>query len=200
MAGACGSGGCGPSDGNAPLCDGLFAGSLGVALQAAIDVGRRIPHELGLRRERVFLVWQQQDPRTKRWVEFRRIELVPVKVDRLDEVDRVVGDNGMQWDGTIDVSEVSPAQVSIATLQGKIDGEPWADESGREFFYEVQRYKRCAGDRDEPRLRFTPSGEVAQEDFGYMFSLLAQHNPRTPEGRDQGLAETRRRVDVKVTT
>lgn len=196
----CGSGVCGPSDGNKPLCEGALSRSIGVRLQPAVDRARRIAHSLGLRRERVFIVWQEQHARTREWAEAARLELMPVKVEWIERIDKVLGENGLVWSGEVLLSEVSPSQVSIATLQGKRDGVDWADRSTREVFFEIIRYQRCASDPPEQRLRFTPASEVEAPPFEYRFRLLAQHLPRTPEGKDAGLTKPRRRGDFVVTT
>lgn len=197
----CMTGGCGPGPGNQPPCDGSYASSIGVTLQGVVDGARKMVHEMGLRRDRVFLVWQRQNEITRRWEEFRRVELMPVKVTGVDDVAVYIAEGGLANDGEITVSEVSPAQVSMRMLAGEIDGGDWPDDSEREFFFEIQRYARCAGDDPEHRLRFTRASQIdASKPFGLTFKLMAQHARRRPDGRDGGVKKVRRRADVKLTT
>lgn len=196
----CGAGGCGPGPGNVPPCEGSYSSSLGVTLQGVVDMGRKVVHDLGFRRERVFLVWQKQDATTRRWEEHTRIELMPVKVEGLTDVAKYVGEGGLASDGEITVSEVSPAQVSIRTLMGEIQGDDWPDRSDREFFFEIQLFQRCAGDDPEHRLRFTMASAVEPKTFGYEFKLIAQHARRKPNGKDAGLKNLLSRRDVKIST
>lgn len=191
--------GCGPSGANDLPCEPMV-GSIGVRLQGIIDRARRLPQAMGLRRERVFLVWQKQHEVTRVWQEHLRIELVPVKVAGLSKIDKALGDGGLRSDGEVTLTEVSPAQVSIRQLQGWIGDEDWPNTSEREFFYEIVRGRRCAGDDEEPRLRFTLSSEVESMAYGYKFRLLTQHVPRGDGGVDRSVEKIAARRDYTLRT
>ena len=191
--------GCGPTSANALPCEPMI-GSLGVRLQGAVDRARRLPQALGLRRERVYLVWQRQDEQTRAWKEHQRIELVPVKVSGLSKIDKALGDGGLRSDGEVTLTEVSPAQVSIRTLQGWIGDEDWPNASEREFFFEIERGRRCEGDGEEPRMRFTLASEIEAQPFGYKFRLLTQHVPRGDGGIDMSVEKIAKRRDYTLRT
>jgi len=197
----CGDDGCGPGEGNAPVSSSMRCGpAVAVSMQPAVDRMRRLAHTMGFVRERVFLVWQEQDQKSRRWREVERLELMPVRVLGLDKLNKVLSENGTIEGGEVTVHGVSPAQVTIAMLQGRRDGKAWADSSSREFFFEVERTERCEGDRPEPRLRFALAGEVAAPPLEYRFRLVAQQKPRRDDGRDAGLLQPGRLADVMITS
>jgi hypothetical protein len=167
--------------------------SLGVQLQPIIDMARHTVHELGLRPYVVQLVWQQRRKLTREWTAVRTLQLVPVRVPALDSLAIVLGQVGQYQDGTIGIDEVSPAQVGELDLLGYLDGKPWAsdDANDREFFFEMYMMRRCPGDPEPPRYRFTiaspPFFEATR--FEWSISLKPQIMERDGQGVDQSLAK-----------
>lgn len=163
--------------------------SLGVRLQATVDRARLIKDRLGMRPYRVWIVYQERAPR-RDWREVYRQELRCEVVD-LTEVRRELGENGNFGTGGVRITEVSPAQVSEATLRGQLPpGTQWGgDTHDREMFFEIQRMRRCPGDPENPRHRFVLGSEVHHdaENFQFTFTLLAQQVPRGPGGVDRSL-------------
>lgn len=189
-AGICGPGPCGPTAANAPISDSAYQCSLGVSLQAQIDMARRQTHLLGLRPYRVSLVWQERNRIKGEWIEVHRIELMPVRVRTMEDLALEVGPAGNFFSGPLKLDEVSLQQVDEATLRGYRGGEPWAGgHSEREFFYEVQMRRRCAGDPEPMRHRFTLGGAVHcdGESFEYVLRLVPQIVQRGPGPDDRSI-------------
>jgi hypothetical protein len=140
---------------------------------------------MGLRGYRVFLVWQKRGVNGA-YEDVRKIELMPVNAQQVRSVGWRSGPSGMHSDGALQLTEVSPAQVSEHDLLGHVDGVDPPD--GVEFFVEIVRYARCAGDRPIPQ-RYTPSGlpEYDAENYQWVMNVTTQQNPRTEDGEDQTL-------------
>lgn len=186
--------------------DAQYQCSPGVSIQAAIDVGRRVTHELGFRPYRVFLVWQERD-RDRRWRCVQELELIPVRLIALDAVDLELSQHGLNPEGGISLREVSPAQVSEDDLRGYLNGQPWgADTIEREFFFEVRLHERCRP-QDVPgsmrhaeggprRRRFTLGAEPHLDANGYQWriGLVDQDIARTRDGEDQSTDPDQQRV------
>lgn len=189
----CGTNPCEPGPGNAPICEADYMCSLGVQLQPIIDSARHLVHELGLRPYVVQLVWQERRKLTREWTAVRTVQLVPVRVPDLDTLSIVLGQVGQYQDGTINVSEISPAQVGELDLIGYFDGQPWAsdDANDREFFYELYMMRRCPDDPSPPRYRFTLASPAFFDalNFQWSISLKPQIMERDGAGVDQSLAK-----------
>jgi hypothetical protein len=180
--------GCRPGPGNAPV--GSILGTLGVSLQSTVDAARRLQHELGLRPYRVFLVWQRRD-RGQVARELRRLELMPVRVAPVEEVRWTLGPVGGHAEGSLALSEISPAQVNEDMLRGRLDGrEPEPDV---EFFYEIVRAARCEGDDGGRPQRYTPASLVGLNGEGFEYRLVVtdQEAPRGRAGEDQSAEQAR---------
>ena len=170
---------------NTQPLDTLACSVLG-GLQGVVDGARRIAHEIGARAYRVRLVWQERSSITGLYSEVYTLELVPVRVDagREQFSDEVAGQIP---GGAITLREVSPIQVDELTLRGYLRGEDWSqDNPAREFFYELQQIKRCAGDPDVERYRYVLDGvpELQPDRFEWRVRLLAQYGRRTRDGQD----------------
>lgn len=179
---------CGEGPGNAPVSEATYQCSLGVRLQGVIDRARRKVHELGFRPYRVSLVWQQFNRAKNEWQEVDRVELVPCRVVAKDAVSRDVGEGGVIFDGSLVIDQISPKQVTERQLEGWRGGEAWpATSSEREFFYEVQAMRRCPGDPEMPRRRFTIDSQVHFDGEGYQYrlSLTPQIVDRGEGGQDR---------------
>ena len=177
-----------------------------MTVQSAVDVGRRVAHELGFRPYRVFLVWQERG-RDRIWRCVQELELVPVRLVALDAVDLELSQHGLQPEGGISLREVSPAQVSEDDLRGYLYGERWgSDTIEREFFYEVRLHERCRP-QDVPgsmrhaeggprRRRFTLGAEPHLDANGYQWrvGLVDQEIGRTRDGEDQSTNPDQQRV------
>jgi hypothetical protein len=155
-------------------------------LQGVVDGARRIVHEVGARAYRVRLVWQERDGVTGLLREVYSLELVPVRVDvgREQFSDEVAG---QVPGGAITLREVSPIQVDELTLRGYLQGENWSqDNPAREFFFELEQIKRCAGDPAVERYRYVLDGvpELLPDRFEWRVRLLAQFGRRTRAGQD----------------
>lgn len=175
---------CGPiGPGNQPIYDCEYQASPGATLQGLIDIGRRVAHEVGFRAYRVWLVWVERDA-TQRYVERKRIELMPIKVSSLASVDVVLDPTGLRPDGQVTLTNISPVQVDEGDLRGYLDGAPLP--SGWDFFYEVRRYPRCAGEQPLPR-RFTIASLPHWDapGFQYVVRIVDQEVPRSVSGADQ---------------
>jgi len=169
---------CAPGPANVPITDEEYANSLGVCLQDAVDSARKIQHDLGLRPYRVRLVWWERDGRQRFTKIYRELELTPVQVSTFNDLDWELTEAGMQDQGDLLLSEISPVQVDQATLLGKIDG---ADPPpGVEFFYEVQQIGRCVGTPPINPGRFTPTAipYLDGEQFQYFMVIGSQNHPR----------------------
>lgn len=189
----CGTNPCEPGPGNAPICEADYMCSLGVQLQPIIDSARHLVHEFGLRPYVVQLVWQERRKLTREWTAVRTVQLVPVRVPDLDTLSIVLGQVGQYQDGSINVSEISPAQVGELDLIGYFDGQPWAsdDANDREFFYELYMMRRCPDDPAPPRYRFTLASPAFFDalNFQWSISLKPQIMERDGAGVDQSLAK-----------
>lgn len=189
---------CAPGPANCPVPEADYMCSLGVALQPVIDGARHLVHELGFRPYVVQLVWQQRRKTTREWQAVRVLQLTPVRVPALDSLAVTLGQVGQYKEGTIDLLEVSPAQVNERTLLGYFDGAPWAsdDANDREFFFEVYMMRRCPGDPEPPRYRFTIASPPFFDatNFEWRISLKPQIMERDSDGVDQSLAKTKTTV------
>lgn len=180
---------CGPlGPGNQPVSDCDYRRSLGVDLQGIVDEARKFRHDFGLRPYRVFLVWQRRDARQE-FREVKRVELMPVRVSNLTQIDLELAASGLQPSGTLALSEISPQQVDEHMLRGKLEGRDLA--SNEEFFYEVALIPRCDGDTPI-RGRYTLAGVpfFDGQKFQWRVAVSDQENPRGPFGEDQTLAPT----------
>lgn len=197
----CGSPPCGPSPGNVPITEAEYMCSLGVRMQPTADRARRIAHRLGMRPYRVAIIWQERGSR-REWREVYRVELTPVRVVAMDSVSRELGELGNHAEGAMRVTEVSPQQVTEGMLRGQLPaGVQWgADTHDREMFFEVQRFRRCPEDPENPRHRFVLGSEVHHDAEGmqFMFVLQAQQVPRSPEGADRSLNTQRVKPGSKI--
>jgi hypothetical protein len=190
---SCGANPCAPGPGNQPVSEAEYMCSLGVVLQPIIDSARHVAHELGLRPYQVQLVWQQRRKLTREWVAARTLQLTPASIPGLDQVSLVLGQVGTYKDGVVDLVEVSPAQVNETTLRGLLDGQPWADDdqNDREFFYEIHLMRRCPGDPEPERHRFTLASPpyFDASNFEWSLRLKPQIMERDGNGVDQSVAK-----------
>ena len=172
---------CGPGQYNVPNTDKSLAGSLGVCLQPVVDQARGLVHDFGLRGYRVFLIWQKRDKR-QRFVEFKRIQIYPVKVSSLTGVGWEGSPSGMLQQGEITLSQISPAQFDGRTLFGRVAELNYSLDPDIEFFYEVQPRDRCPSDAlDNQPARFTPSSLPYYDapNFQWVIDLVDQEAPQT---------------------
>jgi hypothetical protein len=158
--------------------------SLGVCLQSAVDDARKMLHQLGLRPYRVVLVWAKRDSKQRLTEVLREVELVPCTVTALDSVEWEVGLNGAGESGSVRLTDISPAQVGYDDLLGRAGGVSGADV---EFFYELRRMPRCAGEVERVAGRYTPSSQPSldAEGFGWTIDLSTQKKPRADASTDQ---------------
>lgn len=175
-----GPGICAPGSGNLPVADQFGMPPAAVQGQAAVDRARRELHVVGQRGYRVWLVWRVRE-RGGVYRELKRIELMPVKVDGISEVDWVGDSSGFRHDGGIRLTEVSLAQVSEHDLMGRLNRTD--PEDGVEFFYEVCRYSRCPDDAPVPQ-RYTVAGlpEYDVQNYQWVVVLTDQHNSKAADG------------------
>ena len=175
--------------------------SLGVRMQPTADRARRIAHRLGMRPYRVAIIWQERASK-REWREVYRVEIMPVRVVAMDSVSRELGELGNHAEGAMRVTEVSPQQVTEGMLRGQLPaGVQWgADTHDREMFFEVQRFRRCPEDPENPRHRFVLGSEVHHDAEGMQFTfvLQAQQVPRSPEGADRSLNTQRVKPGSKI--
>jgi hypothetical protein len=164
------------------VTDGQYQCSLGVSLQRTVDGARRIAHQLGLRPYRVTLTWAKRDGR-ERYQVIHSIELTPVQVDAVEDVGWDLTIAGRQFQGSLVLSKVSPAQVTEYQLRGQWDTSATPDDV--EFFYEITRIPRCSSDEPVYPQRYTPVGAPGLDPSGFQWiiQLAAQQNPRGPEGQ-----------------
>lgn len=180
--------GCAPGPGNELTTD--YACSLAVQLQGVVDQARRQQHLLGFRPYRATLVWQERDAQ-QRYREIKRIELMPCEVKLTSQFTRIqwmLSTGGSRPDGDLQLFQISPAQVTMDDLRGRLDGQDPPD--GVEFFYEITRDARCAGDSAESwryALKSLPFLDAAA--FQIVVDITSQITPRNPdetlEDRDQ---------------
>lgn len=172
---------------NRPLGPNELSCSLAGRIQAAVDRAEKIgPHRVGLRPYRVRLVWQERDADYE-WREVTSLELQPVQVLGLDDVDLQIESDGLSPIGRVKLRKVSPSQVDEETLRGNLRGIKWSqDTTQREFFYEVQQLGRCAGEGEHRRHRFVLAANphYDAENFQWRITLHDQRQARTPDGRD----------------
>lgn len=173
---------CAPGPANVPNTDPELNGSIGVCLQPAVDEARALVHDLGLRGYRVWLVWQRRNSQ-QRFEELRRVELYPVLVSSTAAIDYVSTVSGMTDDGEVTLSEISPAQTNGSELFGEIPEFDYHLDPDVEFFYEIARRARCAGDAASiPPGRYTPSSlpYYDAENFQWTLTVTDQEGRRTP--------------------
>lgn len=198
----CGAAPCGPGPSHVPISEAEYQCSLGVRLQGVVDRAARISHRLGMRPYRVCLVWQERGKK-REWREVYRLELTPVQVMAMDEVGRQLSEGGNHAIGAMRVTEVSPAQVTESILRGELpSGVRWGgDTHDREFFFEIQRHRRCPTDPENPRHRFVLGSEVHHDGelMHFRFVLVAQQVPRGDGGVDRSLALGQLKDPVIVT-
>lgn len=145
-------------------------------------MGRMLNHELGFRPYKCYLVWQERDAK-QRFKEIKRIELMPVRVRLTSEFTRIkwtLSNGGSRPDGFLQLEDVSPNQVSEADLRGQLDGRDPPD--GVEFFYEIVKQPRCAGEVAQTircALQSVPFLDAAK--FMYVVDLKDQAVVRKPE-------------------
>jgi len=174
---------CAPGPGNVALTDEELRGSVGTCVQGAVDEARKAIHDLGLRGYRVFLVWQRRDS-NQRFQEIRRKELHPVQVSSIAGVGYESSPSGMQPDGDVFLSEISPAQTDTRELLGRVADLDFHLDPDVEFFYEIIPRSRC-GEEPAPG-RFTPSSLAFYdaENFQLTINLVDQEIPRTTSTDD----------------
>lgn len=180
--------------GNVPVTDAEYQCSIGTQLQPTLDIARRVVHTLGLRPYQVFLVWQQRT-RQRTWEEFRRCEVMPVRVSNPEGIELSSTVWGEDIQGGYTLEEVSPLQLDEDAVKGYINGVDWAEKSTeREFFYEIILHQRCPGAPLTPRRRrFTLSGEpfLNGQRFYWRLELSEQKVSRSRSGVDQTIGTER---------
>lgn len=192
---------CGPTAASACLTEAAYQCSTAVALQAQVDAGRRVLHDLGFRPYRVSLIWQRFNRFKVGWEEVARIDLMPVKVVALNSASYQVGEGGLYLEGPVELEEVSPQQVNEGLLRGYRDGVNWAEQSSeREFFYEIQQLRRCPGDPETPRHRFALGTAVHHDALGfqYRFSLVPQIVQRSAGGADRSFQPPQKKTILRL--
>lgn len=182
VAGPCGP--WGPENTRVPNC--VVQQGLGIELQSLVDELRRIPHEEALRPFRVYLVWTRRDAQQV-FQEFRRIELQPVTVSSLDAVQLQLAAWGLNPEGQIRLSRVSPQQVDEDDLRGLILHAPIPPDV--QFFYEVVRTPRCAAEGPTRRRRFVLASLpfLDAPRFQWTLQLTDQEHARSPTLADEQL-------------
>jgi hypothetical protein len=172
---------------NTPLGSNTLACSMAGRIQAAVDRAEKVgPHRVGLRPYQVRLVWQERSAGHE-WREVTALELFPVEVRGLDDVDLVIDSDGLTPIGRVTLRHVSPAQVDEETLRGNIRTIQWSqDTTEREFFYEILQLGRCPGEAEHRRHRFVLAANPHYDGEGFQWrvSLHDQRQARTPSGRD----------------
>ena len=184
----------------AEIC-GVDLSGLLAARQRSVDNARLLNHRLGYRPYRVRLVWQVQNNTTGKWGSDQaagglEIELLPVTVRGIMELDQIVEQSGRHDSGIVSLYEISPLQVDEATLLGWRDGQPWAEGyPRREFFYEIDFASpvtpppRCPGQgpAETKRRRMIPAGapELRMDNHEWRVRLTDQFGERTAGGVDQ---------------
>lgn len=182
--------GCGGDEANEPVV------SIGCSLAADIfdvlDPVRKLETELGMTPYRVWLVWELRGPDSE-FRDVRRIELQPVKVVGLRDMNLGLSAGGMRPEGAIRIERISPRQVNEDDLRGLMDGKPWS-EDGQRFFIEIQVRDLCGGGgRTPPKpMRFAPAGppelRTVKRPIGFSMTLVDQSMPRGRIGEDQTAA------------
>lgn len=191
--------------GNKPISDEEYRCSLAVSLQPHIDLARRISHDLGLRPYRVFLVWEARDI-NQRFNVFRRIELFPVTITNLNDVDLALSAVGLDGDGFLKITRISPVQVTRDDLRGRIDMKnldlaPSPDD--RRFYYEIVRMMRCGSESSEFRGRYAVAAEPYLNANRYQWEVMVvdQIQARNALGEDRTFVPDNKIPDIagKVT-
>ncbi len=196
---------CAPGLGNVPISSLEYQASIGVCLQGTIDEARRLSHELGFRPYRVMLLWSHRNTR-QRSTPFRAIELIPVQVTTSTDVARIMTPSGMERQGGIVLSNISPAQVGYNDLLGKLDNQNPGHDI--EFFYEVSLQSRCTLELPggEP-YRYTPASEpyFDAENYEWIINLTDQNmsrsdltDPTAPADRDESFRPATRTSSLRT--
>jgi hypothetical protein len=182
-----------------------YQSSIGVCLQGTIDEARRLSHELGFRPYRVMLLWTHRNTR-QRSTPFKAIELIPVQVTTVTDVGRVMTPSGMETQGGITLSNISPTQVDHNVLLGKIDNQDPGQDI--EFFYEVSLQSRCTLELPGGApYRFTPASEpyFNAESYEWTINLTDQNmsrsdlsDPTAPADRDESFRPPTRISALRV--
>lgn len=188
----CSPGPCGPTPANCPVVE-PYACTIGAGVQFAVDAANRMLAGLGMRPYQVFLVWQTRDRLSRTWKEAHRMQMMPVNVLGLEDLALTLGENGLYKEGVVELLEVSPQQFpDEGTLVGYRSGENWAQaDNDREFFYEVVHVRRCPGDPEPVRHRFTPAAPPFHdaEGFQWRIKLKPQAVERAGDGEDRSLVK-----------
>lgn len=191
IAGPCGP--FGPENYPVPTCQ--YQSGLALELQETADELRRMLHEEGFRPYRVCLIWTKRNSRQE-FVEFRRLELVPVKISSLSEVSMDLAIFGANAEGSIKVTNVSPHQVDEDDLRGLLDHRPVDHDI--QFFYELVRIPRCQTDGPTRRRRFTLGSLPNLKALGWEFTLVDQEAPRSPRMEDEQMRPSKNTDPIKV--
>lgn len=172
-----------PDEANAPIDEETYLNSIGVELQCDVDDAiREGYHVTGLRPYRVFLVWRKRG-RDQIFDIIRSIELMPVRLEAMDSTDLELMPLGLNAEGGITLTEISPRQVSELDLRGKIDGKDLPHDT--EFFYEVRK-RPFPGQPEHPPRRYILASEPHHdaESFEFVVNLQHQKFPTSPAGED----------------
>ena len=163
-----------------------------VEIQGAVDAARRTAAEVGARGYRVYLVWTKRDSRL-RAQELKRLELVPVNVSDLTEVDWDVTPGGSSADGAVRLTEISPNLVTEDDLYGRLDGEPDLPP-GVEFMYEIVRRTRCSTEAAPAPQRFQIASVPHYDPVRLWWEVIvtSADASRAPEGTTPDRDQTRR--------
>lgn len=179
---------------------GTFQETLGVEEQCAVDEARREGyHVTGLRPYRVFLVWRRRRRDTDGDHDvIKRLELIPVNVVALDSADLELTVVGLDAIGPLQLTQISPAQVSDNDLRGKLDGRN-LNPTEEEFFYEI-RHEPFPGQIEPFRRRYILAAEPHHDAIGfqYVVSLRTQATQTGPNDEDLNLPpkSPRRKVEL----
>jgi len=161
--------------------------SIGVELQGVFDEVMHLKTELGFTPYRVWLVWEEQGDDSQ-YHDVKRVELQPVTVRPLGDIDLAVGPGGVQPEGAIVVENISPRQVSQDDLLGRLDGRTWSGDKQR-FFFEVVVRDECKGKPAPTRWRFAPASPPtlsrSRKPIGYSIRLTSQMPSRGRHGEDR---------------
>jgi hypothetical protein len=154
-------------------------------LQDIVDDARMLAADIvGTDAYEVRLVWQEQDQVTGKWdrVYERAINPCSVRESR-ENLEALAA--GQTPTGGVTLREISPLYFDEDLLKGYIDGQQWTGAT-REFFYEIQRKRRCATSREPERYRYSLSSvpEYRPTRFDYTVRLTAQLGRRERDGTD----------------
>lgn len=175
----------GTDDPHAPIEDAAYQVSLGVNIQGVMDNARRVRHVLGLRPYKVFLVWEQRGA-DRVFHPVRRIELLPVRISALDDIDLTLTEVGIHSRGSLVMDEISPNQVTEDDLRGRFDGASFNGE-GQQFYVEVVQQKRRPDDPSPKPQRYITSSQpyYDADRFWWQVSLQDQEAAPGPGGKDR---------------